>query len=139
MLLKHSIEVSSNKTVIVPQKNHRIPPYKQKELKHKSNTKYQKLQIDGGENKPTFTSKWINRKKWEEPNLNLIESHIPGTILNINVKEGQEVEADDVLLTLQAMKMNNKITAPFSAKIKKIYVKAGDQIAKDTLMIELEE
>ena len=44
-----------------------------------------------------------------------------------------------MLLTLQAMKMNNKITAPFSAKIKKIYVKAGDQIAKDTLMIELEE
>ena len=104
-----------------------------------SNTKYEKLQIDGVEYKTTFTSKWINRKKWEEPNLNLIESYIPGTILNINVKEGQEVEADDVLLTLQAMKMNNKITAPFSAKIKKIYVKAGDQIAKDTLMIELEE
>lgn len=104
-----------------------------------SNTKYEKLQINGVEYKTTFTSKWVNRKKWEEPNLNLIESHIPGTILNINVKEGQEVEADDVLLTLQAMKMNNKITAPFSAKIKKIYVKAGDQIAKDTLMIELEE
>lgn len=51
-----------------------------------SNTKYEKLQIDGVEYKTTFTSKWVNRKKWEEPNLNLIESHIPGTILNINVK-----------------------------------------------------
>lgn len=84
-----------------------------------SSTKYDKLQLDGVEYKTTFTKKWMNRKPWTEPNPNLIEAHIPGTILSINVKEGQEVQAEDGLLTLQAMKMDNKITAPFSAKVKK--------------------
>lgn len=103
-----------------------------------ASTKYEKLQIDGVEYKTTFTPKWVNRKKWEEPNPNLIEAHIPGTILHVSVKEGQEVQAEDVLLTLQAMKMENKITAPFSAKVKKIYIHKGDQVPKGALMIELE-
>jgi len=42
------------------------------------------------------------------------------------------------LLTLQAMKMDNKITAPFSAKVKKIYVTQGERVPKGALMIELE-
>lgn len=103
-----------------------------------ANTKYDKLQIDGVEYKTTFTKKWTNRKKWEEPNPHLIEAYIPGTVVHINVKEGDEVEGNDVLLTLQAMKMDNKITAPFSAKVKKIYVNKGEQVPKGTLMIELE-
>ena len=37
------------------------------------------------------------------------------------------------------MKMNNKLAAPFSGKIKKIYVNSGDKIPKGTLMIEMEE
>lgn len=101
-------------------------------------TKYEKLQIDGVEYKTTFTPKWINRKKWTESDPNLIEAHIPGTILRIQVKEGQSVEADDTLLILQAMKMDNKITSPFAAKVKKIYVSEGAQVSKGTLMIELE-
>ena len=52
-----------------------------------SSTKYDKLQLDGVEYKTTFTKKWLNRKPWTEPNPNLIEAHIPGTILSINVKE----------------------------------------------------
>ena len=103
-----------------------------------SNTKYDKLQLDGVEYKTTFTKKWLNRKPWTEPNPNLIEAHISGTILSINVKEGQEVQAEDGLLTLQAMKMDNKITAPFSAKVKKIYVTQGERVPKGALMIELE-
>lgn len=103
-----------------------------------SNTKYEKLQVDGVEYKTTFTQKWRNRKPWTEPNPNLIEAHIPGTILSVDVKEGEKVRTDEGLLTLQAMKMNNKITAPFPAKVKKIYVTKGERVAKGKLMIELE-
>jgi len=103
-----------------------------------SSTKYDKLQLDGVEYKTTFTKKWMNRKPWTEPNPNLIEAHIPGTILSINVKEGQEVQAEDGLLPMQAMKIDNKITAPFSAKVKKIYVTQGERVPKGALMIELE-
>lgn len=101
--------------------------------------KYEKLQIDGVEYKTTFTKKWENRKKWEEPNPYLIESHIPGTITQIQVKEGQDVKEGELLLILQAMKMDNKITAPFSGKIKTINVALGNKIPKGTLMIEMEE
>lgn len=101
-------------------------------------TKYEKLQIDGVEYKTTLTKKWTNRKTWTEPNPNLVEAHIPGTVLRIEVKEGQEVQCDDVLLILQAMKMDNKITSPFQAKVKKIHVKEGEQVPKGALMIELE-
>ena len=59
--------------------------------------------------------------------------------MQIEVKEGQEVQEGDVLLILQAMKMNNKLAAPFSGKIKKIYVNSGDKIPNGTLMIEMEE
>lgn len=101
--------------------------------------KYEKFTLNGVEYKTLLTQKWINRKKWEEPNPYLLYSHIPGTIVHIEVKEGQSVKEGDVLLTLQAMKMNNKLTAPFAGKIKKISVNPGDKIPKGTLMIEMEE
>lgn len=101
--------------------------------------KYEKFLLDGVEYKTTFTKKWEHRVKWEEPNPFLIESHIPGTILSITVKEGQEVKEGELLLVLQAMKMENKIVAPFPGKIKKIIVAKGDKIPKGALMIEMEE
>lgn len=101
--------------------------------------KLEKFMLNGVEYKTQLTQKWVNRKKWEEPNPYLLLSHIPGTIMHIDVKEGQDVQEGDTLLILQAMKMNNKLTAPFSGKIKKIYVTPGDKIPKGELMIEMEE
>ena len=101
--------------------------------------KYEKFMLNGVEYKTLLTEKWINRKKWEEPNPYLLTSHIPGTIVEINVKEGQSVEEGEPLLVLQAMKMNNKLTAPFPGKIKSICVQPGDKIHKGALMIEMEE
>lgn len=101
--------------------------------------KFEKFLLNGVEYKTQLTQKWINRKKWEDPNPYLLHSHIPGTIMQIEVKEGQAVEEGETLLILQAMKMNNKLTAPFSGKIKKISVCVGDKIPKGTLMIEMEE
>lgn len=103
-----------------------------------SKVKYDKLQIDGTDYKTTLTAAWINRKKWEAPDPCKIFSYIPGTIMKISVKEGQEVQEGDLLLILQAMKMDNRILAPFSGKIKKIYAKTGEKLPKNTLMIEFE-
>ncbi|MCC8173723.1 MAG: biotin/lipoyl-binding protein [Odoribacter sp.] len=104
-----------------------------------SKPKYEKLQLNGAEYKTIFPKKWLNRKQWVAPDPCRIEAYIPGTILKINVKEGDEVQGNDVLLILQAMKMDNKITAPFSAKVKKIHVSPGEKVTKGALMIELEE
>lgn len=101
-------------------------------------SKLGKLQIDGVEYKTKLTARWENRKNWERPNPKMILTHLPGTVLQFNVKEGDKVKEGDVLLLLQAMKMENKITAPLDGIVKKIHVTTGDRIPKGTLMIELD-
>jgi len=89
--------------------------------------------------KTLLTAKYKARKPWIEPNLNLIVSGIPGTVIEILAKEGDEVKEGDTVLILEAMKMLNRIKMPFDAKIKKIEVAVGAKIPKETVLIELEE
>jgi len=86
----------------------------------------------------TYTKKYINRKVWVEPNFNHINSYIPGTIIDILVKEGQVVKAGGSILILEAMKMHNDIQMPFKGKILKINIVKGQKIPKNFLMIEIE-
>ncbi len=88
--------------------------------------------------KTLLTKKYQNRKVWSNPSPFDIQSIIPGTILSIFVKEGDIVKEGSPLLTLEAMKMINRIEMPFTARIKKINVEIGIRIPKDSLMIELE-
>jgi len=88
--------------------------------------------------KTLLTKKYQNRKQWVNPSPYDIQSIIPGTILQIFVKEGDIVAEGEQLLILEAMKMQNKIQMPFTARIKKINVQIGVRIPKDSLMIELE-
>ena len=88
--------------------------------------------------KTLLTRKYQSRKVWIDPNPYEITSYIPGTILEVSVNVGDSVNEGDPLLKLEAMKMQNRIEMPFTARIKEINVKAGDKIPKDFLMILLE-
>lgn len=88
--------------------------------------------------KTLLTKKYLNRKPWSEANPFEVQSSIPGTIIEIFVKEGEIVKEGDPLLILEAMKMMNRIEMPFTARIKKINIAIGDRIPKDSIMIELE-
>lgn len=88
--------------------------------------------------KTQLTKKYLSRKFWEDPNPFDIHSYIPGTIVSLDVKEGDVVEEGSQLLILEAMKMQNRIDMPFTARIKKINVSQGERIPKDFLMVELE-
>jgi len=70
--------------------------------------------------------------------INIIKAPMPGLLLDINVKVGQEVKEDDVLLILEAMKMENMITSPRDGIIKSVAVNKGDAIDKGQLLIEFE-
>ncbi len=87
--------------------------------------------------KTKLTKKYLERKAWTNPNPYDLQSSIPGTIVKIMVKEGQVVKEGDPILILEAMKMQNRIDMPFTAKIKKINVKEGEKVPKDFLMVEL--
>ncbi|MGV6844900.1 MAG: biotin/lipoyl-containing protein [Lutibacter sp.] len=65
-------------------------------------------------------------------------SPIPGVILSIDVKIGDQINAGDRLLVLEAMKMENNITAEKSGKISAIHVTKGQQVLQDELLIEFE-
>lgn len=69
---------------------------------------------------------------------NNIKSPMPGLILDVMVKEGQEVKEGDTLLVLEAMKMENMLAAPKDGVIKKVAVAKGNAVEKNQLLIELE-
>ena len=68
---------------------------------------------------------------------NNIKAPMPGLILSINVKEGQDVVEGDTLMILEAMKMENSILAPKDGTIKSVHVKSGGAVEKNELMIEM--
>jgi len=67
-----------------------------------------------------------------------VRSPMPGKILEVRVAEGLVVEAGQVLVLLEAMKMENSLIAEGPARVKKIYVAAGDLVDLGQLLVELE-
>ena len=70
--------------------------------------------------------------------VNEIKAPMPGLILEMSVKVGQEVQENDCLLILEAMKMENTFLSPRSGIIKSISAKKGDAVDKGQLLIEFE-
>ncbi|MHA6280121.1 acyl-CoA carboxylase biotin carboxyl carrier protein subunit [Salinimicrobium sp. CAU 1759] len=70
--------------------------------------------------------------------INDIKAPMPGLILDVQVKEGDEVKEGDYLLVLEAMKMENTLTAPRDGVVKSISVKKGQTVDKNQLLIEME-
>ena len=61
---------------------------------------------------------------------------MPGLVVSVNVKEGQDVKAGESLAVVEAMKMENVLTAERDAKVKKINAKKGDSLALDDVILE---
>lgn len=69
---------------------------------------------------------------------NNLKAPMPGLILEVTVKEGDEVREGDFLLVLEAMKMENTLTAPRDGIIKSVSVEKGQTVDKNQLLIEME-
>jgi biotin carboxyl carrier protein len=70
--------------------------------------------------------------------INEIKAPMPGLILSVDVKVGQEVKENDALLVLEAMKMENVLTSPRDGVIKSISINKGETVNKNQLLIEFE-
>ncbi len=68
----------------------------------------------------------------------VVKSPLPGSIVKVLVKEGQEVKAGDVLLTMESMKMENNITAEVSGVVKNINVEPGKNVMQDDKLLTIE-
>src|SRR5699024_7581065 len=78
------------------------------------------------------------RPKVDQNNEKQIGASMPGTVVKVICDKGEKVQKGDHLLINEAMKMETTVQAPFSGVIKDVYVKNGDTIAVDDLLIEFE-
>ena len=68
----------------------------------------------------------------------LVKSPLPGTILSVNVKEGDRVAPRQTLFVLEAMKMENNIDAERGGVVKSIHVQKGATVMEGDLLIVIE-
>ena len=64
---------------------------------------------------------------------------MPGAVLATEVSTGDQVKKGDLLLILEAMKMEHRITSPMDGKVEAIHVAAGDQVENGQLLVTINE
>lgn len=62
---------------------------------------------------------------------------LAAVVVAVNVKEGQEVKAGDLLVTLEAMKMNTPVNSPAAGTVAKICVSAGQSVNEGEVLLSL--
>jgi methylmalonyl-CoA carboxyltransferase 1.3S subunit len=68
----------------------------------------------------------------------ICHSPVMGLVIKVNVKPRQAVEAGDLVLVLEAMKMETNVTAPRAGIVKSVHVKPGDPAKLNQLLLEME-
>lgn len=68
----------------------------------------------------------------------IVTAPMPGEIIRVNVKVGDKVKVGDVLLSLEAMKMENEIRSPKTGIVKKVNVSKGMTLESNTVMVVIE-
>ena len=68
----------------------------------------------------------------------LYRSPLNGLVIAVNVAPGQAIEAGDVIMVLEAMKMETSVTAHHAGKVKTVNVKAGDSVKLHQELVELQ-
>lgn len=63
-----------------------------------------------------------------------INCPMPGTIVSVNIKEGDSIKKGELLFVLEAMKMENEIVSPLDGTILSINVSKGDSVNTDDLL-----
>ena len=67
-----------------------------------------------------------------------INSPMPGNILSVKASAGQAVKKGDVLMILEAMKMENEICAPQDGTIASVQVSAGDSVESGDVLVTMD-
>lgn len=66
-----------------------------------------------------------------------IKPPMPGKIVEVKVKEGQAVAEGDVLLVLEAMKMQNDLKSPIAGTVARVHVAEGSAVEASTVLVEV--
>ena len=77
------------------------------------------------------------RKKTAAAGANSVMAMMPGAILKVLVAEGDPVAEGDVLIVLEAMKMENEIHAHRAGVVKKVHVAPGESVENNQALVEI--
>ena len=92
-------------------------------------------QVQVAENK--VEAKKVTVAEVKQPAGKKMKSPLPGTILKVDVKVGDEVKDGQTLFILEAMKMENNITSEFSGKVLNVFVKQGQIVPEGAPLVEI--
>ncbi len=95
-----------------------------------------RIEIEGGSVGDMAGNK--RKKKGRGKKSGTISSTIPGKIVSIAVEEGDIVAEGDVVMILEAMKMQNEIHAPLSGSVTAVNCKPGDSIEANSPLIVIQ-
>ncbi len=65
-------------------------------------------------------------------------SPVAGIVVRVNTQVGQQIQRNDVLLVLEAMKMETNVTSPVAGKVKAIHANVGEAVPVGHVLIEFE-
>jgi len=93
-------------------------------------------QTKPGENK--ITAKVAPAPPSNKPSANTIKAPLPGSIIRVEISEGDTVKEGDLLLVMESMKMENNILSEKNGVVKRIRVSAGEAVMQDDILLDLE-
>ena len=68
----------------------------------------------------------------------LCRSPVAGIVVRVNVQPGQQLRANDLMVVLEAMKMETNVTAPIAGKLKSVNVSPRDSVKTNEILVEFE-
>lgn len=80
----------------------------------------------------------VGGKRPEAPADKTVRAPLPGLVVSVNAAPGEAVRRGQVLVVLEAMKMQNDLAAPADATVKEMPVKVGDKVQKGAVLFSLE-
>ena len=141
ILFTDAIKLHQNKYHVL----HNNKPFRIEVLQSDFNTKHYSIQVNNTKFEIDIKDdldQLINEMGFSlssTKNVDFIKAPMPGLILEVNVKVGQEVKENDALLILEAMKMENIITSPRDGIIKSVTAIKGTTVEKGSLLIEFQQ
>ncbi|MFO8235329.1 MAG: acetyl-CoA carboxylase biotin carboxyl carrier protein subunit [Bacteroidales bacterium] len=100
--------------------------------------RFQSLLVDGTKYKTLLNRKFKERKKWDKTSEGVIYSEFPGTVVKVDVEEGDTISEGDRLYIYEAMKMKNRAYSPVDGKVKEVKIKEDEVIRKGDLLFVIE-
>ena len=74
-----------------------------------------------------------------EPSEGSLSAPMPGTVLEVHIKEGQRVRKGQTLVVLEAMKMEHRIQAPKAGEVTELHFSVGDRVDMGEILVQISD